>query len=239
MWFWQWPKWCTSSFLSVITFVLEISIIIFDILDWVERAVLQFSAKIVAPRFRETRRLSFLGIWAIKLVKSLWLAYILRVSLYHLSSSCPILENWFTMESLWQAALLSYGMMSPARMVVFNFLYLLRILQTMLTISVPLWLVPSVCNCLILVDSDIVLPETALVISDNTVWSTWICRAHGIYFTTSKLGLMDSAIEIRLTQIQEGGVRLESQLRISLSELVFHSICPPVNNMDRHHKLLV
>ena len=143
MWFWQWLKWCTRSFLSVIPFVLAVSIFIFDVLDWVEGAVLQLSSEIVAPRVRETHRLSFLGIWSGKAGKLLWLAYISRVSLYHLSSSCPLLDNRFKMAALWQAVVPSSGMMSPARQMVFNFLYLLRILQTMLTISVPLWLVPS------------------------------------------------------------------------------------------------
>ena len=32
---------------------------------------------------------------------------------------------------------------------------------------------------------------------------------------------------------------MASQLRIRLSELVFHPICPPVTRMDRHHKVLV
>ena len=66
-----------------------------------------------------------------------------------------------------------------------------------------------------------------------------MCLTHGISFTTSKLGLMASATERRLTSIQEGGVRLVSQLRISLLELVLHSICPPFTKMDRHYKVLV
>ena len=159
--------------------------------------------------------------------------------MYHLSSSFPLLENWFTMAALWQAAVPSSGMMSPARQMVFNWLSLLRILQTMFTIYVTLWLVLSVCNSLILVDSAIVFPATDWVTLDKTVRSTWMCLTHGIFFTTSKLGLTDSAIESRLTQIQEGGVRLASQLRISLSEFIFHSICQPVTKMDRHHKVLV
>ena len=191
-----------------------------DVLDWHNRGVEQLLEDRVAPRIRDKHKYSFRGMAVIKSSISGSLEYISIVCLLQPFSSRPHLVKWPIMAEIWHSAVPSYGMMSPARQMVLNFLLFLRTPKVTLIIYVPLWLVTPECNCLTCLKFPMDLHSKHLLSRYKTLRIFLIYFMHGIIFATSELGLVAISIEIMLTQIQICDVQFERHSRISLSELI-------------------
>ena len=207
---------------------LDVATMFWNIIDWLKRAVKQFSLYIHAPRLCKTNTHSFLGISEGKMVNSGSFVYIVLAVSHHPSRSRPVSENWFTMAVLWHSAVPSSGMISPASQMVFSLWSFVRMSQLAFTISVLLWLVLSVCGCLIFVELPTALSAKHLVTRAKMLQRFGTYFTYGTSFTSSLFGLIVSAIDMTFTLMQEDGVQLASQSVMNLSMLVFHCILPPI-----------